>query len=388
MNQNRNKSSVQDILVLFVIFFTLSFTFFTDPEKAAGQEKTIELKVVADQANIRLEPDISSIIIRQVPKGTILNATEKKESWYAVQILSKQGVVVSGYVHESLVTAIEPFPEEKIPPFIPKIEPTEPEEGLPISETRFSLSISAGGNVAWGGDLNTGIKGLADLYQDSLGVQGEGTIGSVHLGYVLGIDLFFPLTKMISWGLGAEYFQATNTSRVEYSQGASSSVLDVQPNIRAIPIHAFLAFSPIPQMYVKGGISYYLSRSSYNYMIDTDAGQQRWTGKANAGGLGLLGSIGYIKRYSETLSFFAEITGRLARIQGFTGKEEFQDFSGEMATEKGTLYLIDTQVLEDRTHSVLFIRETRPNEAGITGAEKARIDYSGISLKIGLRLQF
>jgi hypothetical protein len=389
---NRNEVNRQKInpfakqnVVFFVLFFVL---FFTPPKIASGQETLIRLKVVADQANIRLEPDISSIIIRQVPKGTILNATEKTEEWFSVQLTSKQGAVVSGYVHKSLVIAIDPLPEEKKPPIIPKIRPIELEEDQPTSPFRFTLSITGGGNYARGGDLNLGIKGLADLYEDTFGIQGEGKISSVHLGYVFGLEVSFPLSEMLSWGIGAEHFQGKNNSQVDYSQGESSSVLHVRPNLRATPLSVFLSFNPIPELYVKGGISYYFAQCSYTYLFETDNLTQQWEGKANARGLGLMGGIGYLKNYSPNLSFVAEIAGRLAKMHGFKGKEDIQDSSGEISTEEGTLYLIQTQVLEDRTHSVLFIRETRPNEAGVIGAKKAQIDFSGISIKIGIRLHF
>jgi hypothetical protein len=385
VNRQKKNPFAKWNVVFFVLFLIL---FFAPPKIASGQETLIRLKVVADQANIRLEPDISSIIIRQVPKGTILNATEKTEEWFSVQLTSKQEAVVSGYVHKSLVIAIDPLPEEKKPPIIPKIRSIELEEDQPTSPFRFTLSISGGGNYAQGGDLNLGIKGLADLYEDTVGIQGKGKIGSVHLGYVLGLEVSFPLSEMLSWGIGAEHFQGKNNSQVDYSQGESSSVLHVRPNLRATPLSVFLSFNPIPELFVKGGISYYFARYSYTYLFEADNLTQQWEGKANAQGLGLMGSIGYLKNYSPNLSFFAEIAGRLAKMRGFTGKEDIQDSSGEISTEEGTLYLIQTQVLEDRTHSVLFIRETKPNEAGVIGAEKAQIDFSGISIKIGIRLHF
>jgi hypothetical protein len=385
VNQQGKINYARRDLFFFILFFILLFI---PPERVTGQETLIKLRVVADQANIRLEPDISSIIIRQVPKGTILDATEKKEEWFAVQLTSKQGAAVSGYVHESLVIAVEPPPKENKPPITPKIRPVEPEEESPGAPFRFTLSFSVGGNYAQGGDLNTGIKGLADLYEDTLGIQGKGKISSVHLGYVVGMEVSFPLSRIFSWSLGAEHFQGKNSSQVNYSQGSSFSTLRIVPKFCAIPLHVSLSFSPVPELYIKGGISYYFARCSYSYLSEAENGAQKWNGKANAHGLGLLGGIGYIKKHTENLSFFAEITGRLAKLHGFAGKEEFRDISGEISTEEGKLYLIQTQVLEGRTHNVLFIRETRPNEAGIIGAREAQIDFSGIGFKIGLRLHF
>ena len=385
MNRENKKPFVEQSAVFFVLCFIL---FFSAAEKASCQQTLIKLRVVADQANIRLDPDISSIIIRQVPKGTILNATEKKEDWFAVRLTTKQGAVVSGYVHESLVLPIDPLPEEKKTPPVPKTRPVEPEEDQPTSPFRFALSITAGGNYVHGGDLNRGTKGLADLYEDTLGIQGDGEIGSVHLEYVLGLEVSFPLSEMLSWGIGLEHLQGKNNSQVDYSRGTFSSLLHVRPSLHATPLSVFLSFYPTSELFVKGGISYYFAQCSYTYLSKTASEELQWKGKANDQGLGLIGSIGYVKRHSANLSFFAEITGRLAKLQGFTGKEDFQDTSSEISTEKGKLYLMQTQILEERVHSVLFIRKTRPNEAGIISAEEAKIDFSGVSLKIGLRLYF
>ena len=377
----RARQSTAFLIFIFIVFFTV-------PTNASGHEEYIKLKVVADQANIRLEPDISSIIIRQVPKGTILNATEKTGEWYAIQLTTQQGTVVSGYVHDSLVNAIDPLPKEKKPPVIPEITPEEPEEDEPTSRFPFVLSLMGGGNYVRGGDLNLGIKGLADLYEDTLGVRGEGKIGSVHIGYVLGLEVSFPLSPMLSWGIRAEHFQGKNNSEVQYTQPNSTSVLHIRPNLRATPVSIFLSFSPIPELYVKGGLSYCFSHCSYTYLLETDNSTQSWKGKANARGLGLMGGIGYLRKISPNLSFFAELAGRLSKMRGFTGEQEMQDPSGKISTEEGTLWLIQAQVLMDRTHSILFIRKTRPNEAGFISATEAQIDYSGMSIMVGLRFHF
>ena len=382
VNQQIKKSGIFERIAFFFLFFLL---FLTPPANASGQDTFTRLKVVAEQANIRLEPDIASIIIRQVPQGTILDATEKMDEWFSVRITTKQGTAVTGYVHESLVIIVEPLPEKKAPVKRPQVKPEEKKQPEPF---KFDLSLSGGGNYVRGGDLNAGARGLADLYQDILGVQGEGEIGPVHLGYVFGIEVSFPVSKWLSWGIGAEHFQGKNESRIKYDYRESSSVLRVRPNLRSTPLTLFLSFQPAYNLYVKGGISYYFARCSYTYIFQNEDLTQQQVGNANGQGLGLSGGLGLMKSLSSRLSFFTEITGRLAKIKGFKGEEEFQDSSGEILTEKGTLYLIQTQILEDRTHSILVIRKTRPNEAGIIGAKKAQIDLSGISITIGLRIHF
>jgi len=118
-------------LVLIVLLGTSAQSF-------SGQESTLKLKVVAEQANIRLEPDIASVIIRQVPQGTILESTGKEGEWHAVKLTSKEGAIVSGYVHESLVVMAEAFPQQKEKPR--KIQEAPPDiEADKSQQTKTSL---------------------------------------------------------------------------------------------------------------------------------------------------------------------------------------------------------------------------------------------------------
>ena len=360
---------------------------------ALPQDAIIKLKVVAEQANIRLEPDISSIIIRQVPKGTILNSRGKEDEWFIVLLLSNQETSVSGYVHESLVTILEPLPQKKERP--EKIERTIPSPRLettkiahPSLPYKFSLTITGGGGYIAGGDLNPGIKGLAGLYGDILGIQGEGNIDTVHLGYSLDIELLFPLSSQLSWGIGLGFLQCKNKSSVDFQQGSIFQTLQIHPHLSAVPISLFLSMIPLSNLYIKSGISCCFARCSYFYQIKADDWIQEWEGKANTQGLGLMGGLGFIKNITPSLSFVAEGSGRLIKIEGFTGKGTFKDETGQILTEEGKLYCIQNQVSEQRTHNTLFIRSTKPNEPGIIKAREAQINLSGISLRIGLRFYF
>jgi hypothetical protein len=373
-------------IIIIAIFMPLK-------NDAFGQDASTKLKVVAEQANIRLKPDISSIIIRQVPKETILNSAGKEDEWFIVILPSNHEASVTGYVHESLVVVLEPLPQrekkpEKTERPIPPPRPEKTETTGPSLPWRFSLCLMGGGGTIAGGDLNPGIQGLADLYGDILGIQGEGNTEPVHLGYSLDLELLFPLSSQLSWGIGFEFLQAKNESSVEFRQGAVLHTLHTHPHLSAVPISLFLSVSPLANLYVRGGISYYFARCSYLYQIQTDNWSQEWEGKANAQGLGLMGGVGFIKNITPSLSFVAEGTGRLIKIEGFTGKGTSKDETGQILTEEGKLYFIQNQLLEQRTHNTLFIRRTKPNEAGIIMAREAKIDFSGISLRIGLRYNF
>ena len=77
-----------------------------------AQKFAFKLEVATEQANIREKPDIGSTIIRQVPRGTILESTKKIGEWYLVRLKVEEDRLLLGYVHESLVLRVETEEEE------------------------------------------------------------------------------------------------------------------------------------------------------------------------------------------------------------------------------------------------------------------------------------
>jgi len=63
--------------------------------------------VINERANIRLKPDLKSNLICTVSKGTILEFYEKTGEWYKVNLPpDKNGLVVTGYIHSSVVKIV------------------------------------------------------------------------------------------------------------------------------------------------------------------------------------------------------------------------------------------------------------------------------------------
>jgi len=67
---------------------------------------SLKLEVIANNANIKLKPEIGGENIAQVNAGAILISEEKQGEWYKVSI-EIQGKVVSGFIHEMLVKVID-----------------------------------------------------------------------------------------------------------------------------------------------------------------------------------------------------------------------------------------------------------------------------------------
>jgi len=384
------KKTIITTLALFFGFYFLPLS------AANNQETCFNLKVVADQANIRLKPDIGSTIISQVPQGTILESTGKEGEWYLIQIKTTEDQFLSGYVHESLVLRVEPVEKqqeveekiekaEKIPPIQPPPVYSIPKK---TTETYFALNISGGGNYVIGGDLNKGAKGFIQFYREELGFEEKGEPDPLHLSYIFGGELNIPLSPKLLLGIGVDYFFGKKESLVEYQKSSSAVTFTTQPKIQAFPLRVALSYYPLPFLFFKGGIDYYFAKCSYFYRIQEDDYWKEWQGKASAQGLGIQGGLGIEWNLSSSLVFIIEANGRYARIQGFKGKDHSRDSEGLDYTEEGTLYLYQATSSNENSYYQLFIREKIPAEAWVANAREASIDFTGLSLKLGFRIKF
>jgi len=366
-----------------------------------AQESSLKLKVVTEQANIRLRPDIGSVIISQVPKGTILESWEKLAEWYKVKVKEEEPELVFGYVHESLVMVISPLPAEKDteetiqeiegkeqeeptqPRFVPpSLPPSEPEKPL------FALTLLGGGNIVSGGDINAGAQGLAAFYSDALGTAGTGDVDPVRLGAIYGAELGFPLLPYLFLGLGGDYFQSQETSRVEYQATETMNTFITKPQIQALPLRFFISLYPSPSFYLKIGLEYYFAEANYFYRFETETSWEEWRGEAKAQDIGFLGGIGLEWKLFTPISLVIEAMSRYARVSGFEGENTYTHSDGSIVTEKGKLYFYQGKVPGDKTYPLLFIRETEPSETDVADLKEASVNFSGFSLKLGIKIRF
>jgi len=400
---------------------------------ARGEEVLRKLKVVTEQANIRLKPSIGSIIIKQVPEGTILESTGQEGEWYLIQLTPDELEQVSGYVHESTVIIIEgppkeqeeteiieeteiveeqaiikeqeiiKEPEEPEKPEEEKIEETPPQEPLitppsqPVvippppskpPEFLFDLVFSGGGNFISGGDLNDGSQGFADYRSNILAVRPQGQAKPAHLSYILGGELTLALSSHFSLGIGVDYFLGERESLVEFPDDPSSETLTTHPKIQAVPLRLAISYYPVPNFYAKIGIEYYLAKCAYYYRSERAGSWEEWRGEAKAQDLGILAGLGFEFELTSSFNFIIEATVRYARISGFTGRDRSEYSTGTNHIEKGTLYFYRVQTAGEDSYPLLFIREDAPTEANVFDPREAVINFSGLSLKTGFKIKF
>jgi hypothetical protein len=384
--------------------------------EARGEEVLRKLKVVTEQANIRLKPSIGSIIIKQVPQGTILESTRQEGDWYLIKLIPGELEQVSGYVHESMVIVIEGPPREQEEPEIitEEKEAKKPEEEKKIKEIPlpkpvitppsqpvvtppppskpakfpFGLVFSGGGSFISGGDLNYGSQGLADYRSHVLATQPRGEAKPAHLSYLFGGELNLALSSHLSLGIGADYFLGERESLIEFPEDPSSETITVHPRMQAVPLRLALSFYPARNFYAKIGLEYYLAKCAYYYRFQRVGSWEEWRGEATAQNFGILAGLGFEIELNSSFNFIVEATVRYARISGFKGRNRSKDSTGAYHLEEGTLYFYRVRTAGGESYPFVFILEDRPTEANIFDPREAVINFSGLSLKTGFKIKF
>ncbi|MFQ6108552.1 MAG: hypothetical protein ACE5L7_03245, partial [Candidatus Aminicenantales bacterium] len=328
-------------------------------------------------------------------EGTILESTAKEGEWYRIQIVTEEKESVSGYVHESLVIVISPPPEKKeeIKVKEKEEEPTEikvfPVPSLPSPEEhRLDLLLSGGLDFINGGDLNSGAQGLAHFLRDSLALEGEARVHPLRLSYIFGGELNFPLSPTFGLGVGVDYFFGSRESRVEFRLNDSIQNYITRPKITAVPLRIFLSFHPFSVSYIKTGVEYYFAQCVYLYRVENGELWEEWKGEAKAHDFGFFGGFGVEWKIYPPLSLVVEATWRYARITGFEGKNTYRDSEGSFAKEEGKLYFYQGIGPGEKAYPLLFIRRNKPSGNDVSDPKEAIVDFSGLSLKVGIKIRF
>jgi hypothetical protein len=377
---------------------------------AALAAAPIKIKVTAELANIRQKPSIGSVIIRQFPQGEILEAVRMEGEWYLIKLEPDESGATSGYVHQSLVMPLEDVPTQEVRPRLveppAKKEPVSPpvqrperakpetparttEDAGPAGADRISLLLFGGANLAAGGDLNTGAQGLADLYAGTIGVPGDTRVAPAKLSLLYGGEIAFPIASGLFITLGAEYHQCAKETLVSYAKSGTTDKFTANPGFQGLPLKLGMTFYPVEFIYVRLGASYYFAKASYFYRYEHDKFWQEWQGEATGQGLGFWGGLGLEWSLSGALAFVFEATGQFATITSFVGTGTVTDSTATgTVTEEGKLYAFNSRTSNQTSYPLAFIRNKVPAEAGVENAREASVDFSGISIRAGIKIKF
>jgi len=379
---------------IFCLFILLIYPNLVNAEK-------VKLKVMAEKANIRLKPDLQSMVIETVIGGMILESEEQVDEWFKVSLPpDESGHVISGYIHSSIVEIITEKPEEQkdvpLTPEIPPEPPSPPAEPIyepsPRRGIRVELRLFGGMNYLSAGDVNEGVKGWIDLVHDDelIGYSVEGEAMSIRFGYELGGDVIIYFTPKLGIGLGAGYLQGARSSEIIFYNTLEGTFTN-KPTISTIPIRLELFFttplSPEIHFILHAGPGYYLSKFSFDSHYEENGYEEDMNQEATASSLGFQGGIGFEFNFSPNIALIVEGQGRYAKIGGFEGTREHSDIFGWSYIEEGPLYYYDLLTM-GKEYPLTRIHEEEPTDPYYSNLREAKVDFSGFAVVIGLSFWF
>jgi len=383
--------------VLFVCLFILLIL------PGSSEAEILKVRVVAEKANVRLKPDIASIVIETVSLGAVLESEKQVGVWFRVSLPpDENGYIVKGYIHSTAVEIVTEEEIEEIPaelsPVSPVIEPEETSlppafQPSPAPGVGFGLKLSGGVGYLSVGDLNTNFQGRNDQLED-VALSYEGQYELLNWGYDFSGEIIIYPIPSLGIALGAGYIQVSNESSVSVTSIFSSEEIHVMPKISVIPITLGIYYSlPLASgvnLTLNGGTGYYIGTLSWDRDYSGTLAEYTDTFEGSEGTIGFQGGLGFEFKFSPIVALVIEGFGRYAKLKEMKGdySREGSSFLGSIdASGEYTMYYYEYLAgTEYYPHTHFF--EEEPSDPYYRNVRKAEIDLSGFSVRIGLKFRF
>jgi len=258
------------------------------------------------------------------------------------------------------------------------------------------LRLSSGLRQMKLGQVNLALAGWEERTLKEASLQpgwslAGGPVPELHFGFTFEGELTFFLSSRFALGLSAGYVYAgLDEQDTLFSINQDSTTISVArpTKISAYPVtllgYIFFPLGSKFHLYLKGGggiiQSKYVSREAVKLTAEAKF-LYPVLDLAEARGSTYLGGIGFDYKFDASLGFFIEATVQSAKVEGFSGENQLG--------EKGDLYSFEEYIPElDFWQDKMQILPQMPGGASVRSARKAMIDFSGFSVKIGVRLRF
>jgi opacity protein-like surface antigen len=112
----------------------------------AGQATEVKIKVIVENASIRVKPGIDGTVLEdKIPVGAVYLSSKKEGEWYEVRFRSKLGLTLTGYIHEMYVEVVKDEAEQagKQPPIFSGLGPARI-QAMKTFEIGLTFGLSAG----------------------------------------------------------------------------------------------------------------------------------------------------------------------------------------------------------------------------------------------------
>lgn len=242
------------------------------PTMANAQKQKI--RVVVENASIRIKPDIQSDVIRKPPVGTVFEVESKEGEWYEIRVRTEVGVLITGYIHEMFVEKVEvekpPEPKREVVrrPVQPvtRAAPQKVTRGEFVISGAYNLGYSISESLSYSDSFSGGVLQSAQasgtLTQDLKKPIGFGAAVNYYFAQGFGIQLRVDLNSKaeIVDGLSEYSLTWSWTTRGPYTQDEDPP-WDATGDVSLTVLSGNFIFKPqTAGMFVpviSGGVSYF-----------------------------------------------------------------------------------------------------------------------------------
>lgn len=266
----------------------------------------------------------------------------------------------------------------------------------------FTIKLGGGAGSWDGGDINDFFLDFNLRMNNTVGrIPGatrSGQIKELDYGPDFEGEFIIELPKNFAVGIGIGYMVRTGDDTIEISLFGVSESIGIETRFTAVPItlngYFNLPLGAKTKAYVKAGVGYYIGKSTYFVrqearILGLPPAWQEDEGDASSNAFGFQGGVGIEFNLTESVALFFETTGRYANLKNWEGQNRYNDFLGASESESVDWYY--TEEYDGQTqqwYRTVQITDEEPSGEDIRNVRKAEISYSGMVLRLGIKITF
>lgn len=269
----------------------------------------------------------------------------------------------------------------------------EPFYGEPSADSKVALKVSGGTSYLTGTDYDASDWGWDYLRKVTMENQGGSYSWEQNVldrGWEMNGEFLIYLDSRFALSGGVGYITGKSHSKGTTSLGGISTIDETDLKAKSVPVTLgatyFFPISPKTRISISGGVGYYFSSFSRNY-LSADIGiyriQSDFTGSASD--FGFQGGIAVEFDLFKNIAIVIEGFGRYAKISGFEGTRNRLDSNNWSDSLEVKYYYSDRQ----HSSGELLPRVNLSDPSTIENAINIRdyeSDFSGFTLRFGLKI--
>lgn len=269
---------------------------------------------------------------------------------------------------------------------------------------KLGFKVTGGMNYQMLGDANKNVEAMKTRTDDYVAAySGFYTLEKSalpflsHFGYEFEAEAIVYISPQFGIGIGAGYVRGgtifgSGHQTLSDPGGQSTDFLDVAATAVPIKVSAYYTFSSAfatqgkSTTYLFGGLGLYSAKFSYTENWEYLSSYEDYFFEAKSSGLGFhvgLGGEGWV---NPNFAFVYELQFRYAKIGGFTGNWTIDD-NGWTDSGSGTLYAyewLDSGI--GNWYPGMWVMDPAPSGPETRNVQEAKIDFTAITFKIGIKV--